>query len=113
MIFTKYGKTLSPSRDDQGDVVELFAGGEAADVTEDSADELVGAQVAMALQGFDEPLFAEFFVPGIGRFGQAVGVDGEQVAGTDATLCQFASPILKQADDGAGRIESIDGAVAA
>src|SRR5579862_661474 len=103
---------LSPG-DDQGDVVELFAGGEAADIGDDGTDEIVCGKMTMAFERVDEALFTEFLVGSTGRFGQAVGIDGKQVAGLDAAVCQGTSPLLEHADDGAGGFQAFDDIVAA
>ena len=49
----------------------------------------------MALQGFDEALFAELFVVRIVGFSDAVGVQGERVSLVEQAFSNFAIPILE------------------
>ena len=62
--------------DDQGDVVVLFVGGEGADVSDYGSEQGLGRMMAVAAEGFDQAIFAEFFVGVVHGFGYAVGVQG-------------------------------------
>src|SRR5713226_8094298 len=67
----------------------------------------------MALQGFDEALFAELFVCGVVGFGDAIGVEGEGIAWAKLALSNLAIPFFENAQDGGGGIEAFHIAIAA
>src|SRR5258708_2395825 len=67
----------------------------------------------MALQGFDQALFAELLVGGVVGFGDAVGVEGEGVSRVKLAFSNFAFPILEDSQHRGGGIESFHGVVAA
>src|SRR5258708_31636531 len=67
----------------------------------------------MALQGFDEALFAELIVVRVVGLGDAIGVKGERVARVDLAFTDFAIPILENSQHRGGSVEALDGVVAA
>ena len=91
----------------------LFAGGEVADVGDDGVEERLGALVAVAAQGVDQAGFAEFVMVFVEGFGDAVGVEGEDVAWVDSALADFAVPLFENAEDSGSGVEAIDRIVAA
>ena len=91
----------------------LFVGGELADVGDDVFEEGLGGLGAMAAEGFDQAGFAEFVAGFVEGFGDAVGVEGESVAGVEGALADFAIPFFENAEDGGGGVEAVDRIVAA
>src|SRR5580704_9266282 len=91
----------------------LFVGRKLADVGDDILEEGLAGLGAMAEQGFDEAGFAVFVAGLVERFGDAVGVEDEGVAGVDGLFAQFAVPLFEDAEDGGGGVEAVDGIVAA
>src|SRR5712664_602714 len=67
----------------------------------------------MALQGFDEALFAEFFVGGVVGFGDAVGVEGERVPWVKLAFSNFAIPILEDSQYSGCGFEPLDSVITA
>ena len=110
------GETNSDGRqsgfgDDEGDVVVLFAWAELADVGDDGVEERLGGLGAMAAEGFDQAVFAEFVAIFVEGFGDTVGVKGEGVAGAEGALADFTIPLFENAEDRGGGVEAIDGIV--
>jgi hypothetical protein len=91
----------------------LFVGRKLADVGDDILEEGLAGLGAMAEQGFDEAGFAVFVAGLVERFGDAVGIENEGVAGVDGLFAQFAVPLFENAEDGGGGVEAVDGIVAA
>src|SRR6266851_1473930 len=67
----------------------------------------------MALQGFDEALFAELFVVGVVGFGDAVGVEDQHITCAKLALSNRAIPILENTQHGGGGVEALHGVIAA
>jgi hypothetical protein len=61
-------------------------GGEVADVGDDVLEEGLAGLGAVAEEGFDEAGFAVFVAGLVERFGDAVGVEDEGVAGVDGAF---------------------------
>ena len=64
----------------------LFVGGELADVGDYILEEGLAGLGAVAEQGLDEASFAVFVAGFVERFGDAVGVEDESVAGVDGAF---------------------------
>src|SRR5215472_2814646 len=99
--------------DDEGDVVVLFAGAEAVDFVHDGGEQVAGGEGAVAAEGSGEALFAKFVAIVVEGFGDAVGVERENVAGRNLGFADLAVPVLKGADDGGGGFEMRERIVAA
>src|SRR4029077_14213552 len=67
--------------DDQGNVVVLLVGTEAADFLHHGGEQLAGRKVAVAAQGCHQALFAELLPLRAEGFGDSIGVEREGVAG--------------------------------
>jgi len=67
----------------------------------------------MAAQSFDEALFSKFFPCFAERFGDAVSVESKGIAGKELALRNRAIPLLENAENGGGGVETIEGVVAA
>jgi hypothetical protein len=80
---------------DEGDVVVLFVGAEALDFVDDGSEGSLRTRLAIALECFNEALFAKLFVGGVVGFGDAVGVEGERVSRVKVAFSDFAIPILE------------------
>src|SRR5438034_11788707 len=65
----KPGLAGSVFGEDEGDVVVLLVGAEALDFVDDCSQRGLRTDIAVALQGFDETLFAELFLGRDVRFG--------------------------------------------
>ena len=98
--------------DDEGDVVVLLVGAEALDFGDDRLQQALRRLPAMALQGFDQALFAELFVVGVVGFGDAVGVEGKCIARAKLVFADFAIPIFENPEHGSGGFEALHGIVA-
>jgi|HubBroStandDraft_6_1064221.scaffolds.fasta_scaffold17284_2 hypothetical protein len=64
----------------------LFVGGELANVGDNVLEEGLGGLTAVAEEGFDQAVFAVFVAGFVEGFRDAVGVEGEGVAGVDGLL---------------------------
>lgn len=91
----------------------LFVGRELADVGDDVFEEGLRRLGTMAAEGFDKASFSEFVAGFVEGFGDAVGVEGERVAGAENALVDFAIPFFENAEDSGGGVEAVDGFVAA
>src|SRR5579863_8376582 len=80
---------------------------------DDGGDEGLGGQMAATTEGFDEAALAEFFAGLVERLGDAVGVKGERIAGTELALAKRTVPLLEKPDRETGGIEAIESAIAA
>jgi len=112
------GETNSDGRqsgfgDDESDVVVLFAWAELADVVDDRVEKGLGGLGAMAAEGFDQAVFAEFVAIFVEGFGDAVRIEGQGVAGAERAFVYFAIPLFENAEDGGGGIEVVDRIVTA
>src|SRR5260370_37894465 len=67
----------------------------------------------MALESFDEALFAKLLVVGVVGFGDAVGVEGECVAWVKLAFSNFAIPILEDTQHGGCGVEAVHGVITA
>ena len=67
----------------------------------------------MEAERIEKARLAEFFAIGIEGFGDAVGVEGEDVAGGEVTFAYFAVPLFENAEDGGGGVEASDRVVGA
>ena len=67
----------------------------------------------MAAEGIEEARLAEFFAIVVEGFGDAVGVEGEDVAGAEVAFAELALPLFENADDGGGGFEARYGVVGA
>src|SRR6266404_4392333 len=83
------------------------------DFGDDGSEGDLRGERAMAAEGVEEARLAEFFTVVIERFGDAVGVEGENIAGREVTFADFAVPLFENAEDGGGGVEACDGVVAA
>ena len=93
---------------DEGDVVLLFAGTEAAHLVHHGGDEALRRETASRPQHFHEPLFAELLVAGVEGLDDAVGVNRERVAGEEFALFDAAIPIAEEPEDGAGSAQPFE-----
>src|SRR5712692_6656229 len=99
--------------DDEGDVVVLLVGAEALDFVNNGNQGSLRRGFAMALEGFDQALFAELVVGGGVGFGDAVGGQSEGVPWMELGFCDGAIPILEIAWHGGGSVEALHNAIAA
>src|SRR4051795_3240199 len=65
----------------------------------------------MAAERCNQTLFSEFFSCVIERFGYAVGVEREGVAGGEPAFANRAIPIFEEAENGAGGIEAFESVI--
>src|SRR5579883_570468 len=99
---------LKSSGGDERDVVVLLVRTVPAHVGDDGGEQIAGRKRAVATEGIDQALFAEFFERGIERLGDAVGVKDEGVARLQLALADFAVPLLKGAEDGGRGMQGFD-----
>jgi len=100
-------------RDDQGDVVVLLVGTEAAHFVDHGVEQRLGIKMVVAAKDIEQALLAEFFARGTEGFGDAVGIQRERVAGAELAFVKRAIPFSERAhDSGRGR-EAMDGIVGA
>ena len=59
----------------------LFVRTEFADFVDNGSEQLIGRDGVWAAQSFDEALLAKLFAVVVKGFGNAVGVEGESIAG--------------------------------
>lgn len=88
--------------DDQGDVIELFVGAEAADFVDNGGEQILGREMVMVAKGIDEARLTKFLPGRAERFGDAVGVQNERIAGRELTFGEGTIPIFESAHDGGG-----------
>src|SRR5260221_6921991 len=67
----------------------------------------------MAAEGVEEARLAKFLAIRVEGFGDAVGVEGEDVAGGELAFAELAVPLFENADDGGGGFEARNGVVGA
>jgi hypothetical protein len=103
----------SAFRDNESDVVVLLVRAEALDLGDGSGEDLRGWQGGVLLQRGDEAFFAELFFGFVEGLGDAVGVEGEDVAGSEVAVDCGGVPLLEEPEDGGGGVEELDGTVAA
>ncbi len=65
----------------------------------------------MAKERIHKARFAELVSSGVEGFGDAIGVEGENIAGCELTFADFALPLPENAKNGAGSIEAYHGAI--
>src|SRR5215467_13404657 len=99
--------------DDEGYVVVLLAGAELVDFVDYSGEQVVGGKGAVAAERVGETFFAEFIAPFVEGFGDAVGVESENVARRKLDFADVAVPVLKGADNRGGSFEARKRIVAA
>ena len=68
------------SGDDEGDVVVLLVRAEELDLVDGGGEDLGWWKVGVALERGDEAVFAELFFGLVEGLGDAVGVEGEEIA---------------------------------
>ena len=96
------GGLNSPLRrfgDDERNVVVLLVRAEPLNLIDNSREQLLRRKSAMAAKGGNQALFAKFFVSGVKRFGDAVGVKGKRIARAKNGLADCAIPVLEDAED--------------
>lgn len=84
-----------------------------ADVGDDGVEEGFRGLRAMAAEGINQAVFAELVAGFVESFGDAVGVEGEGLAGAEGALADFAVPFFENAEDRGGGVEAIDRIVTA
>ena len=72
--------------DDEGDVVVLLVGAEALDLADGGGEDLRWWEMRVALELGDEAVFAELLFRFVEGFGNAIGVEGEDVAGRELAI---------------------------
>jgi hypothetical protein len=82
----------------------LFAGSEFADVGDDGVEEGLRGLGTMAAEGVDQAVFAELVAGFVEGFGDAVGVEGEGLAGAEGALAELAVPFFENAEDRRGGV---------
>ena len=92
----------------EGDVVLLFAWIELANVRDNGVNQGCRRECAMTVQGFDQATIAELFAGIIEGFGCAVGVKNQCIAGKKLPFFKSAIPFVEQAEDGGGRVETLE-----
>jgi hypothetical protein len=99
--------------DDEGDVVVLLVGAELPDLVDDGSEQGMGRESGVSLESADEAVFAELFLDLVEGFGDAIGVESEDVAGRELALDGGGVPLFKEAQDSGGGVKAFDDAVAA
>src|ERR1700733_5982487 len=99
--------------DDQGDVVVLLVRAEALDLVDGGGEDLRGQEFCVLAQSGDEAVFAELFFGVVEGFGDAVGVEGEDIAGSELAVDGGGLPLFEESEDGAGGAEALDVSVVA
>ena len=99
--------------DDEGDVVVLLAGAEGLDLVDGGGEDLRRWKVSGALERGDEAVFAELLFRFVEGFGNAIGVEGEDVARRELAVYGGGVPLLEETEDGCGGVEAIDLSVVA
>lgn len=89
----------------------LLVWAELANFVDDGGTQGQARELAMAAQGFDETLFSKFFASRAERLGDAIGVEGEDVAGRELAFGEGTIPILESAHDGCGGWEPLEGII--
>ena len=78
----------------------------------DLRDELYGRESKVGADEIDQPGFAKFIAGSVIGFGDAVGIDDEEIAGRQRKFLRDAFPVGGHADNGGSGMEALDGAVA-
>jgi hypothetical protein len=91
----------------------LLVGAEQLDLVDDGGEDGLRGERGASLERGDETGFAELFLGLVEGFGDAVGVEGEDVAGGELALDGGGVPLLEEAEDGCGGVEALDLAAAA
>jgi len=73
----------------------------------------LGRERAMAAEGVEKARFAEFLAIMVEGFGDAVGVESEDVAGGDLAFAELALPLFENAKNRGGGVEARHAAVVA
>lgn len=84
-----------------------------ADGVDNGRTKIVTSCAAVTTESVDQARFAEFFAVGAERFGDAVGIEDQGVAGTELAFGDGAFPILEDAQDGGGGGKAFEGIVGA
>ena len=82
------------------------------DFVDDASEGGLRRERAMAAQAIEEAQLAEFVASAVEGFGDAVGVEGEEVAAGKLAFADFAIPLFENAEDGGGGVEARYGIVA-
>jgi hypothetical protein len=91
----------------------LLVGAEQLDLVDDGGEDGLRRKSGASLERGDEAVFAELFLGLVEGFGDAVGVEGEEVARGELALDGRGMPVLEEAEDGCGGVEALDLAAAA
>ncbi len=97
---------LAAFGEDQGDVVVLLLGAEVEDFVDHGGERGLRGECTMAAEGVEKARLAEFFAIAVEGFGDAVGVESEDVAGRDLAFAKLALPLFENAKDGGGGVEA-------
>ncbi len=79
----------------------------------DLGDELVGREGEVGADEIDEAGFAKFVAGSVVGFGDAIGVDDEEVAGLERKFLRDTFPVGGHADNGGSGMEAFEGAIGA
>ena len=91
----------------------LLVGAEGLDLVDDCGEKGLGREFGVALEGGDEAVFAELLFGLVEGFGDAVGVEGEDVSCGELAFDDGGVPFFEEAEDGCGGVEAFDVAVVA
>src|SRR5450432_2067954 len=97
----------------QRDVVVLFMSAESPDFIEHSRYDALCRQMPMAPQLVDQPLFSEFFVRVVERFGYSIGIDCQDIPTAEGSFLDPAIPVVEQAQYRARGLQAVQSVVAA
>jgi len=84
----------------------LLLRAEVEDFVDHGGERSARREGAMATQRIEEARFAEFFVFVVEGFGDAVGVEGQEVAGGEMAFANFAIPLFENAQDCGGGVKA-------
>lgn len=74
----------------------LLVRAELADLFDNRFQQGLGRLIPMALEGVNQPLLAEFLARFVERFGDAIGVERQRIAGEEMAFSNGAIPILEE-----------------